>query len=171
MKYRVVIEGREREVDLDLSAWTPSGGTMGVLVDGAPQDVDVRAVPGGFSFRFGAALHEVLVHLDGTEAQLASGTARGVATVQSERAAAAKKKSGGGGRSFGELRAPMPGRVVRVLVETGHTVAAGQPMIVIEAMKMENELRAGAPGIVREVHVREGASVEGKSLLVTLDPA
>ena len=72
-----------------------------------------------------------------------------------------------GGPSAKDLRAPMPGRVVRVLCAAGDAVRAGQPLIVVEAMKMENELRAAGDATIADVHVVEGASVEGRALLVT----
>ena len=65
--------------------------------------------------------------------------------------------------------APMPGRIVKVLVERGQTVAARQGVVVVEAMKMENELRAPRPGIVSEVHVSEGMSVEAQATLVVIE--
>jgi biotin carboxyl carrier protein len=65
--------------------------------------------------------------------------------------------------------APMPGRIVKVLVERGQTVEARQGVVVVEAMKMENELRAPRAGTVAEVHVREGMSVEAQALLVVLE--
>jgi biotin carboxyl carrier protein len=70
----------------------------------------------------------------------------------------------------GPLRvvAPMPGKIVRVLVRTGEAVQARQPLIVIEAMKMENELRAAAAGTVAEVLVEEGQSVEAGALLAVV---
>jgi biotin carboxyl carrier protein len=64
--------------------------------------------------------------------------------------------------------APMPGKVVRIPVQVGQTVAPRQPLVVMEAMKMENELRAGRAGIVAEVHVREGQSVDAGALLVVI---
>ncbi|HUL72098.1 MAG TPA: acetyl-CoA carboxylase biotin carboxyl carrier protein subunit [Vicinamibacterales bacterium] len=71
----------------------------------------------------------------------------------------------------GEQRvvAPMPGRVARVLVKAGDTVAARQGLVVVEAMKMENELSAPRAGRVKEVAVTEGASVEGGRLLVIVE--
>jgi biotin carboxyl carrier protein len=54
----------------------------------------------------------------------------------------------------------MPGRIVKVLVKPDETVVARQPLVVIEAMKMENELRAPRAGLVRELHVQEGQTVE-----------
>jgi biotin carboxyl carrier protein len=64
--------------------------------------------------------------------------------------------------------APMPGKVVRVLVEAGAEVRARQPVIVVEAMKMENELRASRDGAVLEIVAKEGQSVEAGSLLAIL---
>jgi len=64
------------------------------------------------------------------------------------------------------LIAPMPGLVVRVDVKAGDRVTAGQPLVVIEAMKMENELRAPADGVVRAVHASPGTAVEKGTALV-----
>ena len=74
-------------------------------------------------------------------------------------------EAGAGSRT---VVAPMPGRIVRVLVKPDETVSAGQPLVVVEAMKMENELRAPRGGIVAEVRVAEGASVEANTVLVVL---
>ena len=64
--------------------------------------------------------------------------------------------------------APMPGRIVKVLVQAGEVVQPRQGLVVVEAMKMENELRAPRSGTVAEVRVREGASVEANAVLVVL---
>ena len=70
------------------------------------------------------------------------------------------------------VRAPMPGLVVRVLVETGQEVPAGAGIVVLEAMKMENELRAPAAGVVKGVRVAAGEPVEKGQVLVELrEPA
>jgi pyruvate carboxylase subunit B len=66
------------------------------------------------------------------------------------------------------VRAPMPGRVVKVLVQPGDLVAARQGVVVVEAMKMENELRATRSGTVTEVRAREGQSVEAGTVLVVV---
>ena len=67
------------------------------------------------------------------------------------------------------LRAPMPGLIVQLRVKVGDTVAAGAGLVVMEAMKMENELRTVAAGKVRAVHVSVGAAVEKGALLVELE--
>jgi biotin carboxyl carrier protein len=65
--------------------------------------------------------------------------------------------------------APMPGRIVRVLVAAGDEVREGQGLVVVEAMKMENEMRSPKGGRVVEVHVREGQAVENGAKLVAVE--
>jgi biotin carboxyl carrier protein len=65
--------------------------------------------------------------------------------------------------------APLPGKITHVAVRPGDTVAAGDTLLVIEAMKMENELRAGAPGTVAEVRVRAGQTVNAGDVLLIID--
>jgi len=67
------------------------------------------------------------------------------------------------------VTAPMPGKIVRLLVKAGDTVAARQGLVVIEAMKMENELRASRPGRVRDMSVSEGQSVDAGALLLVVE--
>lgn len=64
---------------------------------------------------------------------------------------------------------PMPGKVVRVLVAVGDRVAAGQGVVVVEAMKMQNELKCPIEGVVKQVSVTEGATVTGNQLLVLVE--
>ena len=66
------------------------------------------------------------------------------------------------------VKSPMPGRVVKMLVAKGDAVEVGQGLVVLEAMKMENEVRAKVAGTVAEVHVIAGAAVEGNAKLLTL---
>jgi biotin carboxyl carrier protein len=67
------------------------------------------------------------------------------------------------------VTAPMPGRIVKVLVKAGDMVAARQGLIVVEAMKMENELRSPKAGTVTEVRVTQGQSVEARAVLVVVE--
>jgi biotin carboxyl carrier protein len=68
-----------------------------------------------------------------------------------------------------QIVAPMPGKVIQVLVEKGQAVEAGAGLLVLEAMKMENRIVAEAPAVVREVHVAAGDMVEGGAVLLELD--
>ena len=149
-RYRMVLDGRTHV----LSAARVGSFGYSLILDGeASTSREVHVAPTG-------TIGELLVHLDG---QVAGVTMNGRAARRGSRDAA-----GAGG---GEQRvvAPMPGRIVRVLVGPGDEVAARQGVIVVEAMKMENELRAPRSGRVREVSVSPGASVEAGRVLVVLE--
>lgn len=166
MKYRVSIEGQEREVDVIVA----SDGSVSVSLDGEPRDdLDVLRIPGGISLRIGARVFDVAVGGRPDATQVAAGEARAVAEVTSARNFARAKGKSSLGTGAKEIRAPMPGRVVRVLVAAGQSIEANDPCVVIEAMKMENELRAPAAGKVAEVLVVEGVSVEGQALLLRFE--
>lgn len=82
-----------------------------------------------------------------------------------------RQKQAGAAQGTGPQRiiAPMPGKIVRVLVKTGDEVKARQGLVVVEAMKMENELRAARVGRVREVSVVEGQSVDAGAILLVVE--
>ncbi|HHI69148.1 MAG TPA: biotin/lipoyl-binding protein, partial [Planctomycetes bacterium] len=69
-----------------------------------------------------------------------------------------------------EVQAPMPGRVVKVLVEAGTKVEKGAPLLVVESMKMETEITAGIGGVVEEVRVAPGDNVNPGDTLVRIQP-
>jgi len=77
--------------------------------------------------------------------------------------------SGAEAHLAGEVRAPMPGLILKVLVETGETIAVGQPLLIMEAMKMENEIRSPVAGTVKEILVTEQHPVEKDALLVVVE--
>src|ERR1035437_3822740 len=70
-----------------------------------------------------------------------------------------------------EIPAPMPGKVLKVLVRDGDLVEAGQPLVVIEAMKMETTLAAESAGLVKHVRVEEGQMVDHGAVLIELSPS
>lgn len=88
-------------------------------------------------------------------------------TAQLLRASASGSVSGA---QSGRITAPLPGRIVDVLVAAGDHVAAGQPVCIIEAMKMQNEICSAAAGVVSLVHTTTDATVESGDLLITLEP-
>ncbi len=164
MKYRVTIDGVEREVDVILA---PGGGAS-LTLDGTPVEADVERVPGGVRLKLGHAVFDVAVGGPADRLDVAAGAARARVSVESPRARAKKKKGGGLGGGADEIQAPMPGRIVAVPVEVGQTVEQGDACIVIEAMKMENELCADRPGIVARIHASVGQNVESGAPLVEL---
>ncbi len=83
----------------------------------------------------------------------------------------ARAGGGGAGGGTGTVRSPMPGRVVKLLVDVGDAVEAGQGVVIVEAMKMENELRAEVAGVVEAIHVAADDRVDGDAELITITPA
>ena len=146
-------------------------------IDGATTSADLIEIPGSpiRLLRLGDAVYEVVSE---------RGEERGVYTVAlggvrlnvealDERARAVRSMRGKGAASAAAgpevLRAPMPGMVSRVLVAQGADVAAGEGLIVIEAMKMENELRAKSAGRVRAIRAVPGTAVEKGAVLIELE--
>ena len=109
-----------------------------------------------------AASGELTVHVNG---RLVS------ATVSGARGSWARRGHDGAAAGKGpqKILAPMPGKVLKVLVKAGDVVAARQGVVVVEAMKMENELKAARAGTVKEVRAVEGATVEAGSVLVIVE--
>jgi biotin carboxyl carrier protein len=166
MMYVVEVNGRRLNVEIrDGEA----------IVDGVKYSVSMQAVAGTPVRIVGVndAVHRVVLRervargryrmwLDGHryDAEALDSRARAIRDMQ----ASVAKPSGPA-----PLRAPMPGLIVQLRVKVGDTVAAGAGLVVMEAMKMENELRTVAAGKVRAVHVTVGAAVEKGALLVELE--
>jgi biotin carboxyl carrier protein len=145
-QWRIQVEGGPaRPVD----AVEIRPGTWSLLVDGRSIVVDVDRRAGGTALLVG-----------GEEVRLELSDARRTRLA---------KAVGGRATARGELvRAPIAGKVVKVLVAAGAEVIAGQGVAVLEAMKMENEIRADRGGSVETIHVQPGQSVDNGELLLTL---
>jgi biotin carboxyl carrier protein len=169
MTFEIEVNGELRTVSVEPAGNGAPAGSFRVRVEGDPVDVQLQPTDLGLSLLIGArTVDAALTELRPDEwlVQLP-----GVAVT----AILNGRRSGHGGAAAvsatGEYRvtAPMPGRVVRVLVKPGDEVAPRQGLVVVEAMKMENELSSPRAGIVREVAVSEGASVEAGRLLAVID--
>jgi len=88
--------------------------------------------------------------------------------LEDERERAAHAAERGGGKGGGILNAIMPGIVVELLVQPGQTVVRGQPLLILSAMKMQNEIAAPQGGVVEKIHVAAGQAVSAGAKLVTL---
>ncbi|HEU5154790.1 MAG TPA: biotin/lipoyl-containing protein [Gemmatimonadales bacterium] len=151
--------------------------TLEVVVDGERVEVDGRVLNAHLSPVPETPLRHLLLGsesytlaMEPTEAgwAVAFRGERQVIEVVDERTRHIRSLTGEGRKSVGggQLRAPMPGLVLRIQVEEGQAVAAGQPIVALEAMKMENELRASGPGVVRTIAVKPGQAVEKGAVLV-----
>ena len=166
MKTRIIAGGRTRNVEAHRK-----NAKFIVSLDGQEHEVSVSEVNGVLSLLVDGHSHEVfvgkgvgrdIVHVDGTAVD-----------VELERPAWARK--GDDRRSVGEgggpqrVAAPMPGKIVKVLVKAGDRVEPRQGLVVVEAMKMENELRSRTAGTVTEVRAIEGSSVEAGAILIVVE--
>lgn len=168
MRYYVTLDPSAKEPTLVDVNELPTG-QLEVTLGGQPVTVDVVPLPDALSVRVGGRIVDLTVEGNPPEIGAIANGHRSYVRVESERQrAAAAAKKGGGGASEKMIKSPMPGRVVRILVEKDAEVAAGQTLCVIEAMKMENEVKAKAACKVLDVHVKEGATVEGGAKLFTL---
>lgn len=146
----------------------PSG-ALDVTVGGRKADVDVVALGTALSIRVDGRMVDLTTEGQPPELGAIASGHRSYVRVESERqraADAAKRTTSGGSDKV--LRSPMPGRVVRIFVGPKDEVTAGQTLCVIEAMKMENEVKAKTPCVISEVHVTEGATVESNGKIFTL---
>lgn len=174
MRYFVNIDGQERVVEV---AELPGGRHEVYLLGSADADIaDATVLPARFvhtgnarTIQIGDRVFDVV--LDGELPKLSAVVSGRRATVDVESArmrAASELRGGGGEAQDGSVRSPMPGKVVKLLVAEGDEVSAGAPLVVVEAMKMENELSAAKSGVVQKVHVQPGDAVEGGAMLVTV---
>jgi len=169
MRYDVEVAGRKRQL-----AVTRTGDTFAVTLDGRPYHVDAALIDAQTLSlvvdTVSRQSYETTIVTDPVTGQLTV-TVAGIAVpveLNGQRRFGRRNDGDGGGAVPQRLAASMPGKVVRVLVKTGDVVHARQPLVVVEAMKMENEMRAGRDGMVAEVHAREGHSVEAGALLLVI---
>ncbi len=150
----------------------PSG-ALDVSVDGKRVPVDVVSLAGAgspLSVRVDGNMVDLTIEGQPPELGAIASGHRSYVRVESERQrAASAAKKGGGGSNEKLVKSPMPGRMIKMLVVKGDEVAQGQTLCVVEAMKMENEVKAKAACTIAEVHVKEGATVEANAKLITLE--
>jgi biotin carboxyl carrier protein len=165
VRYAVLVDGQVIEVEVDGERVTVAGqahsATLGVipgtplrqlLLDGRPTTLSVEA-------------------LGRSRWALAPGGERWEVEVLDERARHIRSLTHNGDRQRASpvLKAPMPGLVLRVQVAPGQQVAAGTGLVVLEAMKRENELKAPAPAVVKAVRVQPGQAVEKGQVLLEFE--
>jgi biotin carboxyl carrier protein len=164
MKFQVTVGGEPQEVEL-----RREGASWNCAVNGEARAADVAEVtPGTFSLLLDGRSFTVSVERSGKGYRVHSRGADLLTAVENPR-----RWSGRGGGGLGvsgrqEIGAPMPGKIVRVLVQEGQEVEAGQGVVVVEAMKMQNEIPAPKQGVVERVSVREGDTVEHGTVLLAI---
>jgi biotin carboxyl carrier protein len=154
----VTIKGKTRKVD---AAWI-DGDTLSLIDAGVAREIRLhqRENDGAVGVEVGGKLYEAVASPGDAKRSREGFSTPDAANTSPDPASVL---------AWAVVKAPMPGRVVRVLVSTGDHVTAKQAVVVVEAMKMENELRAPRGGVVKEVLVIPGAAVESGAVLVVIE--
>jgi biotin carboxyl carrier protein len=168
MIYEVTIAGKTYKVELARigSAWhcrlngrelpldvvSIQNGVLSILVDGKSYQVKQEIAAAGAA-----------------ETGIVVGHERFSAVVRDPRSLRSRRKAGATEEGIKKITAPMPGKVVRILAPAGTPVEAGQGVLVIEAMKMQNEMKSPKKGTIKKINSREGDAVEAGQVLAEIE--
>jgi biotin carboxyl carrier protein len=164
MIFEATVDGRAAQVEV-----RSAGGLHTVLVDGRPLRMEVHPTARHFTTLIidGRSYDAGVLRQGATHSVAVSGATFEVALVAAARGAAAPHRKASPGPA--QVNAPMPGKIVRVSAVAGQDVKAGDCLVVMEAMKMENEIRAPRAGRVKDIVVKEGQAVESGALLILVE--
>jgi biotin carboxyl carrier protein len=165
MKYLTTVDDLTYEIEINVEGE--------IVVNGQPLAIDFHPVAGQpvYSLLVNGRSYEAYVNpLDDGLQVLLQGRLYPV-IVEDERTKRLRESSSGQPITKGEIhvKAPMPGLVVATLVEPGHAVEKGELLIILESMKMQNELKAVRSGKITRVRVKAGDSVEQNQVLMTIE--
>jgi len=170
LKYYARVGDREFECTLH-----ENNGALVVEIDGREFEVDLAHIAQSTSYTLlvDGRSYEFALHDTDEAVELSGGAGLFHVVVEDERTHAARAKIAAAGGPAGprSVKAVMPGIVREVLVAAGAAVVKGAPLLILEAMKMQNEIRADGPGTVRALHVEPGATVDKGQKLLEIDPA
>ncbi len=167
MKYYIELEGKEIAIDI-----VEKDGQLIVRSENGLIPLDSHSVGNGFSsFLIGGKHYDFHIKDNDEGMVIDTGSSKITAIVLDEREKMLTNfvKTGSGKGKLSDLRAPMPGLVVSVEVEPGQAIKKGDGLIIIEAMKMENELKAARSVKVKQVKVTVGQTIEKGAVLITFE--
>lgn len=165
MKLKAVIEDQEHDLNVQID-----GGSVRAEVDGRAYALELREPePGSYLFFREAEIHECRVSSgqNGFDVNL-RGRNHAVTIIDPKRLRSGQD-SDRHHHGLAEIRAPMPGKVVRVHIEAGAAVEKGAGVIVVEAMKMQNEMKSPRAGVVVSINVKPGDTVNAGDVLAVVD--
>lgn len=164
MKYVTLVNGERYEIEV--------GSDGGILVNGQTHDVDFLNLGGSlYSIITENKSLEAVIDEDEDKIAVMMDGRLFETQVLDERAMLLLQRRGGLSSSSGEVHAPMPGLIVLVTAEIGQRVAQGDTLVILESMKMQNELKSPVDGLVTAIHAEAGQAVDKNSLLVEIAPA
>jgi biotin carboxyl carrier protein len=165
VKLKAIIDDREHELNVKLE-----GDRVKAEIDGRVYDLELREPePGSYLFLRDSEVHECHVSKghEGFDVSL-RGQNYAVTIVDPKRLRGGQDAHGHP-HGLAEIRAPMPGKVVRVHLEAGATVEKGSGLVVVEAMKMQNEMRSPRAGVVVSINVKPGDTVNAGDVLAVVE--
>lgn len=166
MMFHLEIDGRTSQVEID-PADTP--GQWRIQVDGQPVETDAHLVrPGVLSVLIAGQSYRIVLEADPSDPALHVGAERIPYRIDDPRSLRSRRRQATA-EGPATLKASMPGRVVRVMVEKGDAVTAHQGVLVLEAMKMQNEVKSPKEGRVRELRVSPGDTVSAGDVLAIIE--
>src|ERR1700726_4646161 len=167
MIYNVTIDGTLFRLDVDLDR---ESGSWRCLLDGHEVHIDaVVTQPDVLSLLIAGKAYQIRRERIGPDLQIWVGDDSYTAEVSDPRSLRSRKSRADSGKGPRPLVAPMPGKVVRFLVTENSAVEAGQGVVVVEAMKMQNEIKSPKKGIVLKLSVAEGAAVNAGDVLAIVE--
>jgi biotin carboxyl carrier protein len=168
MKYFATVNGRAHEVEL-----CEQHGELVARVDGKPLALRYDEVDEFGQVSLFCEGKSYALSLEGSEERVSVTLAGNFYEIEleNERERAAHAAERAGGKGGGIVNAIMPGVVVELLVKKGDRVEKGQPLLILSAMKMQNEIAAPQAGVVKELHVAAGQAVAAGAKLATLELA
>jgi biotin carboxyl carrier protein len=165
MVYEIVIDGKPHNLDL-----TREGQRWLCRVDGREVEANALATrPDVLSIVIDGAAYEVKRERTPSDTHLWVKNSRFAVEVRDPRSLRSRHAKGGSAEGPQKIAAPMPGKIVRILAPGGAAVEAGQGIIVVEAMKMQNEMKSPKSGTVKQVLVLEGATVNAGDVLAIIE--
>ena len=164
MTYEIAIDGKSYRLDL-----SQAQGRWSCRVDGREVAVDaVLARPNVLSLRIGNNAYEVKCERVGGDVHIWVGSQRFAVDVRDPRSLRSRARAADD-RGPKKLTAPMPGKVVRILLTQGTEVEAGAGVLVVEAMKMQNEVKSPKKGTIQKILVSEGTAVNAGDVLAIVE--
>jgi len=165
MVYEVLVDGKPHRLELERAA-----GGWECRLDGRPVHFDgVIACPDVLSLLVDGRSYEIKREQTATHLHLWVGSTRFVVELRDPRSLRSRQQAASDEKGPRKIVAPMPGRVVRVLVAENSEVEAGQGIVVVEAMKMQNEIKSPKKGVVKKISTIPGAAVNPGDVLAIVE--
>ena len=165
MKLKAIVDDQEHELNLKIE-----GDRVNAEIDGRVYELELREPePGSYLFLRDAAVHECRVSKAHETFHVNLHGRNYAVTIVDPKRLRSGQGAHGHPHGLAEITAPMPGKVVRVLIETGDKVEKGAGLVVVEAMKMQNEMKSPRVGVVVSINVKPGDTVNAGDVLAVVE--